>query len=191
MSFGDINIAGVREFVENATRDRANAYGPQFFERHIVVVRDYALALAERLGADQQVVEASALLHDIAAMQDVRTLPHHAETGSTIAQKFLLQRGCSAETAGAVARCIAAHSAPVPVTHHAAEEICLSHADAMAQIAQPAYFLFVGFTVRKLGFAEGRLWLQTFLTKQWAALLPEAKALVAKDYDRAMVVLAG
>lgn len=191
MPVEDIDIAAVRRFVEAAGRDPANAYGPQFCARHVAVVSDYALALADRLGADRRIVEASALLHDIAAMQDVRTLARHAEIGGAIARRFLLQHGTSAATAEAVAQSIALHSSPVPVENHAAEAVCLSHADAMAQIAQPAYFLFVGFRVRNLGFAEGRAWLQTFLTKQWSALLPEAKALVAPEYDRATAILAG
>lgn len=186
----DIDIAAARRYAETAGRNEANAYGPHFFDQHIAVVRDYALALAESLGADRRIVEAGALLHDIAAMQDVSTLPRHGEIGGAIARRFLMEHGASAANADRVARCISVHSAPVTAENHSAEEVCLSNADAMAQIARPVFFLYVGFTVRKLGFAEGRAWLQGLLAKQWSRMAPEAKTLMAQDYRRATAFLA-
>ena len=84
--------------------------------------------------------------------------------------------------------CVAKHSQPL--ASGAAEEICLSNADALAQIARPAYWLWFAFNVRKLGFAEGREWLRGLYQKNWSALIPAAQALGSAAHERATSLLA-
>jgi uncharacterized protein len=176
------------DFARQACRGERNVLGAAFFEEHLSVVAGISERLAEALGADLEVVRVAAYLHDISAVSDITTLPDHARLSAELARAWVTARGGTAVLAEAVSRCVAAHSQPL--IKGTAEEICLSNADALAQIARPAYWLWFAFSVRKLGFAEGRAWLRGLNEKNWRALAPVARTLGQTEYDRAMSLLA-
>ena len=153
----------VREYVSNACNSSRNSFGPAFFEQHLSVVVKYARSLGEALEADLEIVELAAWLHEIA-------------------RKMLSEKGYPAERTERVAACIASHSAPVQIGNGSAEEVCVSNADATAQIVRPAYWLYFAFHVRRLGFTEGKDWLRQRVENNWAALIPPARAMIEKEY---------
>jgi putative nucleotidyltransferase with HDIG domain len=130
----------VREHVFNECNSGKNAFGPAFFEQHLSVVAEYAKRLSEALGADLEIVELAAWLHDVAAVQDVAALPRHPALSAEIARKMLREKGYPFEGAERVAACIASHSAPVQIGNGRPEEVCVSNAGAMSQIVRPAWF---------------------------------------------------
>ncbi len=168
----------------NECRSDKNAFGPAFFEQHLSVVVEYAERLGEALGADLEIVELAAWLHDIAAVQDVAALPRHPALSAEVARKVLREKGYPAERTGRVAACIASHAAPVQVGSGSTEEVCVSNADAMSQIVRPAYWLYFAFRVRRLDFAEGRDWLRQRVENNWAALIPPARTIIEKEYHQ-------
>ena len=172
----------VREYVFQECNSDRNAFGPAFFEQHLSVVVAYARRLGEVLGADLEIVELAGWLHDLAAVQDVAVLPRHPALSAEIARKMLLEKGYPAEQVERVAACIASHAAPVQVGGGSVEEVCVSNADAMAQVVRPAYWLYFAFRVRQLGFTEGRDWLRQRVENNWAALIPPARAIIEKEY---------
>jgi len=69
-----------------------------------------ALRIGKEEGADLEVVEAAALLHDIArAMEDRGDISDHAEEGARIAQPLLEVSGFPKEKIKPVCRCIQVH----------------------------------------------------------------------------------
>ncbi len=181
----------IRDLVLEDCRKPANIFGPSFFDQHLAVVTEYAGCLAARLGADPEVVELAALLHDISAVHDAATLPRHAATSAAEASRLLAGKGYAAAVMERVALCIASHSAPVQIGCGSPEEICVSNADAMSRIARPVYWGYVAYGVRKQGFEEGRQWLRSLLENDWNALVQPAKELVAAEYGFAQTLLAG
>jgi len=175
-------LKAMREHVFSLCKSDKNAFGPAFFEEHLVVVVEYAKRLAETLGADLEIVELAGWLHDIAAVQDVAALPKHPGLGAEVARQVLQEREYPAERIERVARCITSHSVPVQKGHGLPEEVCVSNADAMAQVVRPAYWLYFAFRVRQLGFTEGRDWLRQRVENNWAALIPPARAIIEKEY---------
>ena len=172
----------VREYVFRECDGSRNAFGPAFFEQHLAVVTEYGKRLAEALGADLEIVELAGWLHDIAAVQDVAALPRHPALSAEVARHLLLGNGYPAERTERVAMCVASHSAPIQIGNGSAEEVCVSNADAMAQIVRPAYWLYFAFHVRQLGFREGKDWLRQRVESNWAALIPPARALIEREY---------
>jgi uncharacterized protein len=166
--------ATIRELVREECGREANVFGPAFFEEHVAVVADAATRLAGELGADAEIVELAAWLHDLAAVRDPATLPEHAARGAALAREILSAHGYPEERASRVAGAIAAHSVP---GGNSPEEICVSNADAVAQIARPAYWLYFAFHVRKLDFHAGRQWLEDLFAGRWKAMAPEARNL--------------
>lgn len=171
-----------RDRVRDACDRPENAFGKAFYQEHIQVMHDYALALADRTGADKEIVELAAYLHDVAAVLLFASLPRHPEEGAVWARRFLKEQAYPEDRIERVAKCILSHSAPVDPVQASLEEVCISNADAMSQIARPAYWLYYGFNVRKFGYEEGRVWWRDRVRSHWSALRPEARALVADPY---------
>ena len=182
-------VEAIREYVAEACSSSKNAFGPAFFEQHLSVVAGYGKRLGEVLGADLEIIELAAWLHDLSAVQDFAALPKHPALSAEIARKLLGERGYPSERIERVAKCIASHSAPVQIGGGLAEEVCVSNADAMSQIVKPAYWLYYVFRVRQFGFAEGRDWLHRRVESNWAALIPPAKEIVEDEYRQVRAIL--
>jgi HD superfamily phosphodiesterase len=183
--------ADIRELVEHACAQEKCVFGAAFFDEHVAVVAECATALATPLGADREAVELAAYLHDIAAVCDASTLPRHAAMSAELAGPLLEEQGCARERAELVGLAIALHSEPIAVGSAAPEAVALASADAASRILRPAYWLWFAFSVRKLGFAEGREWLRGLVERQWAAMVEPARDLVGAQYGATLALLGG
>ena len=87
------------------TKEEYNLY-----EAHVKYVYNYAIKLCEGKNVDREVVELSALLHDI-AMTDINLgRENHAYNGSKIAYDLLIKNGYPKEKSKLVSKCILNHS---------------------------------------------------------------------------------
>ena len=180
---------GIREFVREACQRRENVFGPAFFDQHLVVVAQCAASLAARLGAEVEVVNFAAYLHDLSAVCDFATVLDHARVSADLATQILLGKGCPLSIVGSVARSIASHSEPIPIGGASPEEICISNADAAARIIRPAYWMYFVFEIRKYDFEAGRQWLRALIERQWRKLIEPARELVGKRYTATLKLL--
>lgn len=73
---------------------------------HAFRVRRLAAAIADAVGADSEVVEAAALLHDVG---QAAGRPGHAQRGASLAAEILAECGFPGEKVPAVAACIEHH----------------------------------------------------------------------------------
>ncbi len=181
-------LEAIRGEVRDACDRPENRLTPSFYEEHLRLVADHATSLAAALGADRELVELAAWLHDISAVLDFATLPTHPDASADAAGGMLARHGCPAARVAAVAAAIRRHSQPLRVGQGTPEEVCLSNADASAQIAAPAFWLYFAYRVRNLGFTEGREWYAARLRQNWQAMIPEARALVESEYARALAM---
>jgi uncharacterized protein len=172
----------MKEYVAGECKSDRNAFSPAFFDEHLAVVAKYAVELGRTLGADLEIVELAAWMHDLSAVQDFAALPRHAALSAEIARKMLPERGYPAERIERVAACIASHSVPIQIGGGSLEEVCVSNADAISQIIKPSYWHYYIFKVRQFGFVEGRDWLRQRVASHWAALIPQARALIEREY---------
>jgi uncharacterized protein len=175
-------VEAIKTYVAEECNSSKNAFGTAFFEQHLSVVAEYAKRLGGTLGADLEIIELAAWLHDLSAVQDIAALPKHPGLSAEIARKLLGERGYPPERIDRVARCIASHSVPVQVGGGLPEEVCVSNADAMSQIVKPSYWLYYVFRVRQFGFTEGRDWLRQRVESNWAALIPPAREIIENEY---------
>ena len=98
---------------------------------HLNRVRKYAVYIAKKEGADVEIVELSALLHDIAKIKAGYPIEHHARKGALLAKRILKELGVEKEKIQKICSCINAHSrkeSPKPAT---IEEKCLYDADGL------------------------------------------------------------
>jgi uncharacterized protein len=108
---------------------------------HVKVVAALALKLAELTGADAEVVEAAAWLHDVRKTADA----DHAQAGAAFARRFLSQTDFPTQKIEAAAAAIAAHRGlwrEEPLTR--LESQILWDADKLAKIGLTAVFHWTG-----------------------------------------------
>jgi uncharacterized protein len=175
-------IDAAREQMRQACARPENAFGEAFFVEHVTVMRDTAIRLADTFEADPEIVELAAYLHDIAAVQDFSALLRHAELGADLAAQFLAEQGYPRERIQRVRDCILTHSTPLPPGQATPEQVCISQADAVAQLLRPAYWLWYAFVPRAMDYKTGREWYRQRIESHWNAIAAPAKALARDAY---------
>ncbi len=157
--------------------------GEDFFLEHILVVKTIALDLAKDLDADVTIVDAAALLHDIAAVRDYRGIANHHIEGAAIVRGLLAGENYPSAMIEAVCECIERHSAPIAMGEGSPEAVCLSNADALAQMLRPVYWLYYAFRVKNFSFTEGSAWYRSRMESHMALLIPRAALVYGKIYE--------
>lgn len=185
----DARLETVRQTVERACAAPENAFGYGIWTHHIVTVEEYGLLLADRLGADREVVRLAALLHDYAGIKDVRLVPEHHLHGVTEAERILNALGYPVTVVGAVGHCILTHRASRELKPETLEARCLASADAMAHIAQVPSLLHLAYVEKGLSIGDGAGWVRAKLERSYRKLCPEAKELIGPKYEAALEVL--
>ena len=106
----------------------------QTWQFHLLPVIKNACMLAERYGADKDVVEVSAIFHDYADLIDMNNRDNHHILGAEMAEEVLKKDGFSDEFIERVKKCIINHRASVVNEKFSIEEICVADADAMSHL---------------------------------------------------------
>ena len=115
-------------------------FTPSHDSEHVERVRRIAIFIAEKEGADVEIVEKAAELHDIA-----RNKKNHAVEGSKLAREILSAQGYDGEFIERVASCIETHSFSGGKRPESLEAWILSDADkldAMGAIGVARAFLY-------------------------------------------------
>ncbi len=100
-----------------------------FWDEHIKFVVKEAVNLAKIYGADLEIVELSALLHDVALMKGGEKLDHHIK-GKEIANELLTKYNYPQNKKERVLGCILHHRTSKNATN--VEEMCVADADIIA-----------------------------------------------------------
>jgi uncharacterized protein len=162
---------------------------------HVERVVKLALFIAEKEGADVEIVKKAAELHDIA-----RDKPNHSIEGAKIAREILRKEGYSEEFIEKVAHCIEAHSFSAGIKPESLEAKVLSDADkldAMGAIGVARTFLFSGEHGRSIEdtlkhFEEKLLRLKDLMeTETGRKLAEERHAFLLEFYERLKEELRG
>ena len=106
----------------------------QTWKYHLLPVIENACKLAEKYGADRDVVEVAAIFHDYADLLDFANRDNHHILGAELAEGVLLQDNFSQEFIDKVKSCILNHRASVVKEKFTLEEICVADADAMSHL---------------------------------------------------------
>lgn len=104
--------------------------GYDYWENHIKHVVNEAVKLAEIYGADREIVEISALLHDVAQLKKVGPKEGHNVRGAEIAEQMLLKLNYPKDRIEKIKGCILHHSKSSYAEN--VEELCVADADVLA-----------------------------------------------------------
>lgn len=186
-------VAAVSRLVEEACAAPTNAFGYGIWTHHITSVVQFGRELAAVTGADGEIVELAALLHDYAGIKDVALELEHHLHGAALARDLLATLAYPEARAERVAACILTHRASrklkPQLKPRSLEARVLASADAAAHILQVPSLLHLAYVRKGLEIDEGAAWVRAKLSRSYGKLMPEAKALLEVRYRGAVMVL--
>ncbi len=133
-----------------------------FWDIHIKPVIGFSKKMAEKYGADMEVVWLGAMLHDIARLEDAEP---HDEIGSKKAYKLLVERGFDTEVAEKVREVVLRHRCR-KYPPETLEQKIIASADAMAHFIPPFY-----------------LWIGKYSNKSFFDVLEKNRKKIERDYN--------
>lgn len=157
------------------------------WDYHMVSVVKYANQLAEKLGADKEIVEISAWLHDITRLKG--DPENHHISGPIEAEKILRELGYPQAKIDKIKHCINAHRGSQSIKRETIEAECVASADAMAHFDNVPALLYVAFVKKQMNIEEGNTWVRNKLERSWKKLIPEAKEIVSPKYESVKLFL--
>jgi len=175
-------VKKVEELVYHACKQKTNFYGRNIWE-HIKLVVKYSKTLAQKLGADEEICELSAWLHDYAAILNKDWIEDHHLHGSKLAGKVLQEFGYPKDKIKKVKHCIFTHRASKKIPRHSLEAKIVASADAMAHFDLVYGLFYLVYRKKKLGLETGRKWILAKLERSFKKLIPEAKELIKPKYQ--------
>jgi len=160
-----------------------------FWQEHISLVVKNSLELADKFGADKEIVELGSLLHDIALVSNVGSKADHHENGAVIAAKLLKKYKYPENKIERVRKCVLHHRSSHNST--SIEETCVADADILAHFDNLPMLFQVAFVLKKLNLDEARKSVKAGLKKDYNDLSPETKRVTRTRYENILKVIFG
>lgn len=146
-----------------------------FWNGHLKYVYHEATKLAERYGADLEIVQLGALLHDIALLEKVGTKPDHHENGKKLAEQILRERGYPEDKMQRVLGCVLHHRSSKNAEN--LEELCVADADILAHFDNIPMLFDAAYNLHKMvGMENVRKFMRETFEKDFDDLSGRTKA---------------
>jgi uncharacterized protein len=168
------------------TKDEFNIY-----KEHIQYVYKNILLLSENKNVDREVLELSALLHDISMTDERLDRSKHNEYGSVIAENLLREINYPEDKIKLVKKCILNHSSKMAGFRTTEEERILVDADGLTHFdfntIKNLYSL--AQNVMGLNDEDAIKFIQEKLTKDYNEMSDYLKYLIQEKYDNVMNII--
>ena len=176
-----INRSNLFEEQTKGTKDEYNIY-----REHIQYVYKYVLLLSKNKNVDKEILELSALLHDI-SMTDINLdRSRHNEYGSLIAEQLLRDNNYPEDRVQFVKKCILNHSSKRAQFRTTEEEKILVDADGLSHFDSIHNLYNLAHNVMGLNDNDTIKFIQDKLTKDYNEISDELKYLVDDKYNKIM-----
>jgi len=181
-------IREVRKFVEEESLKPTSKYGYEPFIYHFIPTVKYATKLADKLGADKEIVVIAAWLHDIGSVMKGRK-DHHL-TGVKIAEKKLKELGYPKERIELVKNCILNHRGSQKNNPTTIEERIIADADALSNFDNISGIFKAAFIYEKLDQKKAQKAVRKKLENKWNQLhFKDSKKIIRPKYEAIMMIL--
>ena len=163
------------------TKDEYNIY-----REHIQYVYKYVVLLSKYKNVDKEVLELSALLHDISMTDITLDRSRHNEFGADIAEQLLRENDYPEDKVQLVKKCILNHSKRRSEYRSTEEEKILVDADGLSHFDAIKKLYSLPRMVMGLNEQDSVRFVQDKLTGDYNELSDDLKYLVKEKYDRVM-----
>ncbi len=178
-------VEEVRKFVEGECKKPGAKYGPAY-EGHFVPMHKRAIELAKKWGADLEIVEIAAWLHDIGSTIDGRE--NHHITGAKIAERKLIEWDYAFEKIEQIKYCILHHRGSVGDNGKTIESRVIIEADALSNFDNIGGIFEAALVYEGLHQQDASKSVLTKLKNKYDQLSLEAKELVKLKYEAVLVL---
>lgn len=166
----------------------SNTFGADIYGHIVSVVKNGGI-LAGHYGADKEVVQIAAWLHDIASVTDASLYEMHHIHGAEMAQEILSGFGYDEAKLRLVQACIRNHRGSVRLEKNSVEEICVADADAASHFSRIPSLLYLAYGTRQMGMEEGVQFVRGKLERSFRKMSPQSQALYSQTYQNALEFL--
>ena len=184
--------ADIINYLEKEIYNRASQYSNKFgigVYYHIESVVKNAKILAQKFGADEEVVIIAAWLHDIASITDYSLYEMHHIYGASIAEDILKQFDYEQEKINKVKECILNHRGSVSNDKLTIEEKCVADADAISHFDSIPSLLYLAYVNKHMNIKDGRNFVIEKLKRSYGKLSETSKEFYKDKYNNVMELL--
>lgn len=179
-------VSKIKEEVIKRSIEHEKKTGYNYFENHIKYVVKNAVELAKRYGADVEVVELGALLHDIAAVSDYGPIEEHNVYGEKLADELLSKLNYDENKKELVKKCVLNHRSSTKLNRNTIEEKCVADADVIAHFDRIPDLFSLAYKDRGMTIEEGALYVKGKLERDYNKLSDETKILLKERFENIM-----
>ena len=181
-------LEGLQKEVYSRCLKETNKFGMGCYY-HIAAVVKNAEILAERFGADKEIVMIAAWLHDIASVTDYSLYKQHHIYGAEMAYGILKEYNYDDEKIALVQDCIKKHRGSVWSERDSLEELCVADADAISHFDNVPSLLYLAYVENGMGIEEGREFVRNKLMRSFQKLSEYSAKYYKIKFDKVMEVL--
>ena len=145
--------------------------------------------LAQKYGADKEIVMIASWLHDIASVTDHDLYEDHHIYGAEIAYGLLTQLSYDRSKIPLVQACIKNHRGSVCLDRNSIEELCVTDADAISHFDSIPSLLYLVYAERKMNYEDGKRYVKEKLERSFGKLSAQSKEYYRNKYQQAMEIL--
>lgn len=156
---------------------------------HIEAVVKNAKVLAQKYGADEEIVMIAAWLHDIASITDYALYENHHIYGAEMAHDILTEFSYDETKIALVQKCIRNHRGSKCMEKNSIEELCVADADAISHFDSVPSLLYLAYAERKMDIESGVQFVKGKLERSFNKMSPESKEFYKDKYKQVMGVL--
>ncbi len=156
---------------------------------HIEAVAKNSVLLADKYGADKEVVMIAAWLHDIASITNYDLYEDHHIHGAEMAYDLLSKLSYEESKILLVQDCIRSHRGSVCLKKNSIEELCVADADAISHFDSVPSLLYLAYVERQMRIEEGIDFVKGKLERSFNKLSDESKNYYEDKYKQVMDVL--
>jgi uncharacterized protein len=182
-------VEKIKEIViEKCERHKKNPqYGYyDYWNDHIRRVEYHAVNLAKQNGADLEIVELSALLHDISMPSEYGDRSEHHVYSAEMAETLLTELNYPKSKIDLVKKCVFNHSGRNKNLRETIEETCVSDADALAHFDRIPSLFSLAYSLHKMSLEEGKEYVKKRLQDDYDDLSEPSKQTYREKYETIM-----
>lgn len=184
-------VESIKEELLKRCKTYNEKYSYDFWNDHIKYVVKNSIELAKKYGADVEIVELGALLHDISIPSEIGTREDHNIYGAKIADELLTELNYPEDRKERVKECVLRHRGSKSLPRNTIEEECVADADVLAHFdCIPSLFhLAFAKNEMELSIEDGTEFVKKKLERDYNKLSEKTKKEIKDRYENIIKVL--
>lgn len=182
-------LNNIRNILLEKCEQHKKHVGYDYWNDHIKHVVKHAVYLANQYGADAEIVELGALLHDISMPSEYGERSEHHVYSAEMAEKLLTELNYPQDKKEKVRKCVYNHSGRNRHLRETLEEYCVSDADALAHFDRIPSLFSLAYNLHGMSLDEGRAYVKQRLQDDYNELSEQSKQIYKTKYETIMEIV--